>query len=159
MLRGFTTIRDVGGPSFGLKRAINEGIIKGPRIYPSGAAISQTSGHGDFEPMNELPSQMNGPLSFIQRNNFVIVADGVDQVLFRTREQLKLGASQIKIMAGGGLASDFDPLDVKQYTEAEINAAVADWNTYVMVHAYTPNAIKAAINAGVKMYRAWSVSR
>lgn len=82
-----------------------------------------------------------------------IVADGADQVLLRTREQLKLGASQIKLMAGGGVASDFDPLDVMQFTEAEIKAAVdaaTNWGTYVTVHAYTPQAIQSAINAGVK---------
>jgi imidazolonepropionase-like amidohydrolase len=81
------------------------------------------------------------------------VADGAEQVLLRTREQLKQGASQIKLMAGGGVASHFDPLDVAQYTEEELSAAVkaaAAWNTYVTVHAYTPTAIQAAIRAGVK---------
>lgn len=153
LMRGFTTIRDLAGPSFGLKRAIDEGIVNGPRIYPSGAAISQTSGHADYSPLNETPSQPGTPLSFMERNNFGIVANGVDQVLLRVREQLKLGASQIKLMAGGGVASNFDPLDVTQYTEAEIKAAVdaaANWGTYVTVHAYTPRAIQEAIRAGVK---------
>ena len=153
LLRGFTTIRDLGGPSFGLKRAIDEGVLLGPRIYPSGAFISQTSGHGDFRLLNELPREPNAPLSYTERIGAAAIADGVDQVLLRTREQLMRGASQIKLMAGGGVSSSYDPLDVTQYTEAEIRAAVGaaeDWGTYVTVHAYTPRAVQRAIAAGVK---------
>ncbi|HMP94434.1 MAG TPA: amidohydrolase family protein [Phnomibacter sp.] len=105
LLRGFTTIRDVAGPSFGLKRAIDEGLVPGPRIFPSGAGIGQTSGHSDFRSTQDVPMPAGTPLSFVERNNFGIVADGADQVLFRVREQLKLGASHIKLMAGGGVAS------------------------------------------------------
>ena len=153
LLRGFTTIRDLGGPSFGLKRAIDEGVLLGPRIYPSGAFISQTSGHGDFRLLNELPREPNAPLSYTERIGAAAIADGVDQVLLRTREQLMRGASQIKLMAGGGVSSSYDPLDVTQYSEAEIRAAVGaaeDWGTYVTVHAYTPRAVQRAIAAGVK---------
>jgi imidazolonepropionase-like amidohydrolase len=153
LLRGFTTIRDLGGPSFGLKRAIDEGVLLGPRIYPSGAFISQTSGHGDFRLLNELPREPNAPLSYTERVGAAAIADGVDQVLLRTREQLMRGASQIKLMAGGGVSSSYDPLDVTQYSEAEIRAAVGaaeDWGTYVTVHAYTPRAVQRAIAAGVK---------
>lgn len=153
LLRGFTAVRDLGGASFSLKRAIDEGYVKGPRIFPSGATISQTSGHGDFGSPTDVPKDNARPLSYIERSGQTIVADGVEQVLIRTREQLRQGATQIKIMAGGGVSSAYDPLDVAQYTEEEINAAVraaAGWNTYVTVHAYTPIAIQNAIRAGVK---------
>jgi imidazolonepropionase-like amidohydrolase len=153
LLRGFTSVRDLGGSSFSLQRSINEGYIKGPRIFPSGATISQTSGHGDFGSPTDVPKDPSRPLSYIERSGQTIIADGVDQVLIRTREQLRQGATQIKIMAGGGVSSSYDPLDVAQYTEEEINAAVraaAGWNTYVTVHAYTSTAVQAAIRAGVK---------
>jgi imidazolonepropionase-like amidohydrolase len=153
LLRGFTAVRDLGGSSFSLKRAIDEGYVKGPRIFPSGATISQTSGHGDFGAPTDVPKDNSRPLSYIEKSGQTIVADGVDQVLMRTREQLRQGASQIKVMAGGGVSSSYDPLDVAQYTEEELNAAVraaAGWNTYVTVHAYTPTAVQAAIRAGVK---------
>jgi imidazolonepropionase-like amidohydrolase len=153
LLRGFTTVRDLGGASFSLKRSIDEGYIKGPRIFPSGATISQTSGHGDFGGATDVPKDESRPLSYIERTGQTIIADGVDQVLLRTREQLRMGATQIKVMAGGGVSSAYDPLDVAEYTEEEINAAVkaaAGWNTYVTVHAYTPSAVQAAIRAGVK---------
>lgn len=153
LLRGFTAVRDLGGSSFSLKRSIDEGYVKGPRIFPSGATISQTSGHGDFGAPTDVPKDPSRPLSYIEKSGQTIVADGVDQVLIRTREQLRQGATQIKIMAGGGVSSSYDPLDVAQYTEEEINAAVraaAGWNTYVTVHAYTTSAVQAAIKAGVK---------
>jgi imidazolonepropionase-like amidohydrolase len=153
LMRGFTSVRDVGGPTFGLKRAIDEGITTGPRIWPSGATISQTSGHGDFRTVHDVPRAANDPLHFTERMGVTAVADGVTEVLRRTREQLMRGASQIKLMAGGGVVSDFDPLDVTQYTEAEIRAVVEaaeNWGTYVTVHAYTPRAIQRAIHAGIK---------
>ena len=153
LMRGFTSVRDAGGPTFGLKRAIDEGIVDGPRIYPSGAFISQTSGHGDFRLPYEIPRSPSAPLSYAEVVGVAAIADGADQVLLRTREQLMKGASQIKLMAGGGVSSNYDPLDVTQYSEAELRAAVGaaqDWGTYVLVHAYTPNAIQRAITAGVK---------
>ena len=152
LLRGFTSSRDMGGPIFGLKRAIDQGMVPGPRIWPSGAMISQTSGHGDFRMPNDLPSRP-GDYSFAERVNATAIADGVPAVLQRTREQLAMGASQIKVMAGGGVSSLYDPLDVNQYTPAEMRAAVdaaANWGTYVTVHAYTPNAVRQAIEAGVR---------
>ena len=152
LLRGFTTVRDAGGPSFGVKRAIDEGAIAGPRIYPSGAMISQTSGHADFRPLYELPRTPTTSLSRAESFGVGAIADGVDAVLRATREQLMRGASQIKVMAGGGIASGYDPIDVTQYSEAEIQAAVGaatDWGTYVAVHAYTPRAIQRSSAAGV----------
>jgi imidazolonepropionase-like amidohydrolase len=152
LLRGFTTIRDTGGPAFGLKRAIDEGVVLGPRIFPSGAMISQTSGHGDFRSLHELPKRPDD-LAYTDKVGVSAIADGADQVLLRAREQLMRGASQIKIMAGGGVASAYDPLDTVQYTERELRAAVEaaeGWNTYVCAHVYTPRAIQECVRAGVK---------
>ncbi len=153
LARGFTSVRDLGGPTFGLKRAIDEGVVPGPRIWPSGATISQTSGHGDFRTVVDLPRSDAAPPHFTERLGFAAIADGRPEMLRRVREQLMRGASQIKLMAGGGVASDHDPLDVTQFTGDEIRAAVEaaeDWGTYVTVHAYTPDAIGAAIAAGVR---------
>lgn len=153
LLRGFTSTRDMAGPVFELKKAIDRGDVVGPRIWPSGAMISQTSGHGDFRSVKDLPRTASSSLSRGEVLGAGAIADGVDEVLRRTREQLMQGASQIKLAAGGGVASDYDPIDVSQYTEAEFKAAVdaaANWNTYVAVHAYTPTAIQTAIRAGVK---------
>jgi imidazolonepropionase-like amidohydrolase len=153
LMRGFTSARDMGGPIFGLKRAIDEGMIPGPRIWPAGAMLSQTGGHGEFRTINELPWFPGMPLHVSERVGFERIADGPDAVMRAVREQLLLGASQIKLLAGGGVASPFDPLDVTQYTEAEIAAAVtaaANWGTYVTVHAYTPPAMQQAIRSGVK---------
>jgi imidazolonepropionase-like amidohydrolase len=153
LMRGFTTVRDVGGPVFGLKRAIDEGVMIGPRIYPSGAVISQTSGHGDFRFSFELPRMPGGPLSHSEVEGLAAIADSPDEVRLRAREQLRQGASQIKLMAGGGVASPYNPIESTQFTEAEIRAAVeaaANWGTYVTVHAYVPRAIQQAVAAGVK---------
>lgn len=153
LMRGFTTVRDLGGPVFGLKRAIDEGVMIGPRIYPSGAFISQTSGHGDFRFSFEVPRLPGGPLSHSEIEGIAAIADSPDEVRLRTREQLRQGASQIKLMAGGGVASPYNPIESTQYTEPEIRAAVEaadNWGTYVTVHAYTPRAIRQALAAGVK---------
>ncbi|RFC65703.1 twin-arginine translocation signal domain-containing protein [Mesorhizobium denitrificans] len=153
ILRGFTTVRDVGGPSFALKRTIDEGRFPGPRIYPSGAMISQTSGHGDFRMRTELPRTPQTNPSMAEVGGIAEIADGEDEVLRRVREQLLLGASQIKIMGGGGVASAYDPIDALQYTEREMMAAVAaasDWGTYVCVHTYTAPAIQRALACGIK---------
>ena len=153
LMRGFTTVRDMGGPSFGLKRAIDEGIIPGPRIYPSGAIITITGGHGDFREPFELPRLLGAPQSRGEQTGAAMIADSPDEVRVRVREQLLQGASQIKLTAGGGVASPRSPLDVSTFTEAELRAAVEaaeNWGTYVTVHAYTPIAIQRAIAAGVK---------
>jgi imidazolonepropionase-like amidohydrolase len=153
LMQGFTTVRDLGGPVFGLKRAIDEGVTVGPRIYPSGAMISQTSGHGDFRFAFELPRAQGGPLSHSELEGIAAIADSPDEVRMRAREQLRQGASQIKVMAGGGVSSAYNPIESIQFTEPEIRAAVEaaeNWGTYVTVHAYTPAAIRQAIAAGVK---------
>lgn len=153
LLRGFTTIRDMGGPSFGLKRAIDEGLLPGPRIYPSGAVITITSGHGDFRQITDLPRTIGGMLSRVEQIGGSMIADSPDEVRLRVREQLMQGASQIKLTAGGGVASPFSPLDVSTFTEPELRAAVEaaeNWGTFVCTHAYTPAAIRRSIAAGVK---------
>jgi imidazolonepropionase-like amidohydrolase len=153
LMRGFTTVRDLGGPSFGLKRAIDVRIVAGPRIYPSGAMITVTSGHGDFRQLTDLPRTIGGMLTRMERIGGSMVADSPDEVRLRTREQLMQGASQIKLTAGGGVASPFSPLDVSTFTLEELRAAVEaaeNWGTYLAVHAYTPVAIQRAIAAGVK---------
>lgn len=152
LMRGFTTVRDLGGPSFGLKQAIDEGVIDGPRIYPSGAIITVTSGHGDFRTPADLPRNPGGPQSRQEELGAAMVADSPDEVRMRAREQLFQGASQIKLTAGGGVSSPHSPLDVTTFTEPELRAATeaaSNWGTYVTVHAYTPQTIQQAIRAGV----------
>lgn len=153
LLRGFTTVRDMGGAAFSLKQAIDEGVVPGPRIYPSGAMITVTSGHGDFRQMYEIPRVIGGPLTRMEQIGASAVADTPDEVRIRVREQLMQGASQVKLTAGGGVASPHSPLDVSTFTLPELRAAVEaaeNWGTYVAVHAYTPRAIRTALEAGVK---------
>ncbi|PNU06924.1 hypothetical protein A8V01_01390 [Novosphingobium guangzhouense] len=150
--RGFTTVRDTAGAVFGIRDAIEQGIVPGPRCYPSGAAISQTSGHGDFDPVEELPPTMGGDASRYRRLGMTAVANGVPEVLAATRQQLKRGATQIKIMAGGGVTSDFDPIDTLQFTPEELRAivqAATDWGTYACAHVYTAAGVRRCLDAGV----------
>jgi imidazolonepropionase-like amidohydrolase len=153
LMRGFTTVRDMGGPAFGLKRAIDESTVPGPRIYPSGAIITITSGHGDFRQPFEVPRELGATQSRGEQLGAAMIADSPDEVRVRVREQLMLGASQIKLTAGGGVASPHSPLDASTFTEEELRAAVeaaGNWGTYVTVHAYTPESIRRSIAAGVK---------
>src|SRR5262249_13660828 len=154
LMRGFTSVRDMGGPAFALKRAIDEDVLPGPRIYPSGAVITISAGHGDFRQLSDLPRTTVGTLSRVEQLGASAVADSPDEVRKRAREQLMQGASQIKLTAGGGVASPFSPLEVTTFTEAELRAAVeaaTDWGTYVATHAYTVSAIQRSIAAGVKV--------
>ncbi|RWP36715.1 amidohydrolase family protein [Mesorhizobium sp.] len=153
LMRGFTTVRDVGGPAFGLKRAIDQGIIAGPRIYPSGAMITVTSGHGDFRQLSDLPRTIGGLFTPMERNGGSIVVDSPDEVRLRAREQFMQGAALLKLTAGGGVSSPHSPLDVTTFTEPELRAAVEiaeNWGTYVAAHAFTSDAIRKAVAAGVK---------
>jgi imidazolonepropionase-like amidohydrolase len=153
LLRGFTTIRDLGGPVFALKQAIDEGLVPGPRIYPSGAMITSTGGHADLRPLSELPRNLGAPFSSLRQAEGSAVADGADEVRLRVREQLMQGASQIKVVGGGGVSSPRSPLDTTTFSEPELRAAVeaaAGWNTFVTVHAYAPSTIQRAIAAGAK---------
>ncbi len=153
LMRGFTAVRDVGGPVFGIKRSVDQQKTTGPRIYPSGAMVSQTSGHGDFRMPQDRSRRFGGSMTVGELMGVGFIADGRDEVLTATRENLRAGASQIKVMAGGGAASAYDPLDVSQYTLDELKAAVdaaSDWGTYVTVHAYTAKAVRRAVEAGVQ---------
>ena len=153
LMRGFTSVRDLGGPAFGLKMAIDRGVMPGPRIWPSGAMISQTGGHGDFRMLSDLPATP-GVLSYPERMGMSAIVDSPDEVRKRTREQLLQGASQIKLTVSGGVSSPYGPIDTFQLSVDEIRAAVeaaANWGTYVTVHAYTPEAIRNAIEAGAKV--------
>ncbi|MCP4408267.1 MAG: amidohydrolase family protein [Gammaproteobacteria bacterium] len=149
---GWTTVRDTGGPSYGIKKAIDEGLVPGPRIYPSGMMISQTSGHGDFRRYADSHPNSTSELPFWNKY-FAHIADGLPEVRRAVREELRKGAVHIKLMAGGGVTSLFDPLHTTQYSLEEMQAAVEaaeDWGTYVMVHAYTDRAVSRAVEAGVK---------
>jgi len=153
LMRGFTTVRDMGGDTAPVKSLIDRGTFEGPRIFPSQAMISQTSGHADFAFAYDVPAVFGGNVARTDDIHFTRVADGVPHVLTAVREQLRQGASQIKLTVGGGVASMYDSLGSLQYTSAEIEAAVdaaSDYGTYVATHVYTPAGIRRAIEAGVK---------
>jgi imidazolonepropionase-like amidohydrolase len=148
--RGFTTVRDAGGLDYGLAQALERGLIRGPRVFYAGRTLSQTGGHGDFETGHDVP---NLCACTIRSSYFSHVADGVDAVRKAAREELRRGASQIKIMASGGVASPSDPVWNLQYSLDEMRAAVEEargWRTYAMAHAYTPEAVSRAVEAGVR---------
>ena len=149
---GFTTIRDAGGTHPDMATAINSGTIYGPRLFPSGAVVTQTAGHGDFRSPHDPHPTLVGGSPYINHGKSVI-ADGVDQTLMAVRENLKAGATQIKIMGGGGVMSAFDPIHSLQPSPAEIRAAVqaaSDWGTYILAHAYTSEAVRRLVENGVK---------
>lgn len=152
LLRGFTTVRDMAGPVFKAKAAIDSGKADGPRIYPSGTMICQTSGHCDFSPPEALPRSMGGPLTTPEQIRFSSIVDGRPQVLTAVRFNLRNGATQIKLATSGGGESQMDPLYVAEFTSDEIKAAVeaaSDFGTYVSVHSYTPKSVRRSIDAGV----------
>lgn len=149
---GFTTIRDAGGTHPDLANAFNAGSLYGPRVFPSGAIVSQTAGHGDWRQRHEANPAHTGTRPYTYGDSSIL-ADGVDATLVAVRENLKNGATQIKIMGGGGVMSDYDPIHSLQPSPAEIRAAVqaaGDWGTYVLAHAYTSEAIRRLVENGVK---------
>lgn len=150
LLRGFTTVRDLGGPVFTFKQAVDGGLIPGPRIYPSGTMITTSGGHGDLRLPTEIPRDA-GKLSTGELIGASAIVDSVGDLRMRMREQLLQGASQIKIVGSGGVSSPRSPLDMTTFSEEELRAAVEvaqDWNTYIAVHAYTPRAVRRALAAG-----------
>jgi imidazolonepropionase-like amidohydrolase len=155
LMRGVTTVRDPGGDSLGLKRAIDQGLVPGPRIETAGPVVGPTNGHGD----DRLPYTGHPRFDWVgmtpdRRLNWSYMADGPAEVLAASREVLRQGASFIKIMAGGGVGSELDPIDSKQMTPEEMRAAVqaaSDWNTYVGAHAYNSESVRRCIDAGVKV--------
>jgi imidazolonepropionase-like amidohydrolase len=147
---GFTTVRDAGGLEPTWARMVERGVIRGPRILPSGSFISQTGGHGDFREAHEAIHGGPSIPGLVAMNEIV---DGVDAVRRAAREQLRRGATQIKLFASGGLASPTDPLESLQFSVEEIAAAVEvarDWGTYVLTHSHTSPAIERSIDAGVR---------
>ncbi|HYF61153.1 MAG TPA: amidohydrolase family protein [Burkholderiaceae bacterium] len=150
LARGFTTVRDASGADHGLVEAVERGHFRGPRLFIAGQAISQTGGHGDVR-----PSGVRGPMfcSCAGLGMLASIADGVPEVRRAAREQLRTGAHQIKVMAGGGVSSPTDPIDGTQYSVDELRAIVEEAeaaNTYVMAHAYSPRAIERAMQAGIR---------
>lgn len=154
LMRGFTTVRDLGGPSHGLKKAIDNGILPGPRILPTGAFLSQSSGHGDFDSrLFYLSGHYTGQIDIAYIRGWTIIADGVPEVQKATREILRAGASQIKIMGSGSITGAHDPLDVTEFTIEELDAIVKEaekWGTYATIHAYSSESIMNALEAGVQ---------
>ncbi len=150
--RGFTTVRDAGGADGGLAEAVEEGLVRGPRIFPSGRALSQTGGHGDLRPRTR-PVSVVACACCEGGAGLARIADGVSECRRAARDELRKGATQIKIMASGGVASPYDPVWNLQYSEEEVRAIVEEaraWRTYVMAHAYTPEAIRRSIDFGVR---------
>lgn len=148
--QGFTTARDAGGNILGLAKAINNGLLMGPRLFPSGGFLSQTGGHADTGSFNDEIGAID-PLEF---HGFGYITDGVPEVQKAARMNLRAGATQIKIMAGGGVASEFDPIHMTQFSVEEMRAAVEvakDYGTYVMAHAYHDRSVNRCIDAGVKV--------
>jgi imidazolonepropionase-like amidohydrolase len=148
--RGFTTVRDTGGADWGIQRAVESGLFAGPRLFVSGRSIGPTGGHNDSRRRTDTENgcACNNALRFT-----AAVADGADEVRRVVREQLRQGANQIKIMVSGGVSSPYDPLDSLQFSLQEIEAAVEEataFGRYVLAHAYTPEAITRAANAGVR---------
>jgi imidazolonepropionase-like amidohydrolase len=148
--RGFTTVRDAGGADAGIAEAVAEGLVPGPRVFPSGQALSQTGGHGDARPRTR---SVESCACCEYGAGISRIADGVDACRRAARDELRKGATQLKIMASGGVASPYDPVTNIQYSNEEMRAIVEEaqsWHTYVMAHAYTPAAIRRAVDNGVR---------
>ena len=152
LYRGFTTVRDTAGPMFDIARATDEGLIDGPRVFPSGPALSITAGHQDFRLTRDVPQTRDNLHSF-ETSDMFYITDGVPDVLKRVRENLMQGATQIKLMAGGGVTSAYDPIHTIQFTNEEFRAAVEAteaWGTYVTTHAINNEAVVHSIENGAK---------
>jgi imidazolonepropionase-like amidohydrolase len=150
LMRGFTTVRDAGGADGGLAEAIAAGLVKGPRLFPSGLALSQTGGHGDLRPRTR---SVTSCACCEYGAGLARIADGVAECRRAARDELRKGATQLKIMASGGVASPHDPIWNLQYSAEEMRAIVEEaraWHTYVLAHAYTPEAIRRSIDCGVR---------
>ena len=148
--QGFTTARDIGCNVLGIAKAVNNGFVPGPRIYPSGGFLSQTGGHADTGSFNDVPGRVDD----LERHGFGYIVDGKTEVRRAARQNLRSGATQLKLMAGGGVASEFDPLHSTQFSVEEFEAAVEvakDYGTYVSVHAYHDRSVNRAIDAGVRV--------
>jgi imidazolonepropionase-like amidohydrolase len=154
LMRGFTSMRDVGGTVFGVKQAIDEGYFPGPRLYASGPAISMTAGHGDYRTSITYPRQLGGSShSELEILGITTFADGVPEILSAARMHMRSGAAFLKLYVGGAVSGLYDPLDIVEYSFEEVKAAADEakrWNTYLAVHTYTDDATQIAIKAGAK---------
>lgn len=153
LMRGFTSVRDVGGNPFATKKMIDAGELIGPRILPSGPPIGQTGGHFDYRPYQSVPTNPGDSQWYWYATGLMAMADGVPDVIKRSREVMRMGATQLKISGGGGVSSVYDPLDVSQYTFEELKAFVEvaeTYNTYVASHLFSDAAVQTAIKAGIK---------
>jgi imidazolonepropionase-like amidohydrolase len=147
LMRGFTTVRDLGGADHGLVRSLDEGLIEGPRLVICGKALSQTGGHGDSRSRSDDRAAFSARVGSISR-----LADGVDGVRTAAREEIKAGARFVKIMANGGVASPNDPIHALGYSRDEIRAIVEEAENaglYAAAHLYTDEAIARAVDCGV----------
>ena len=148
--QGFTTARDAGCNILGIAKAVNNGVLPGPRLFPSGAFISQTGGHADLGVFSDQPLEKDA----LERAETMYIVDGVAEARRAARSNFRRGATQIKIMAGGGVSSEFDPLHMTQLSLEEMKAIVGvaeDYGTYVMAHAYHDRSVNRAIDAGVRV--------
>jgi imidazolonepropionase-like amidohydrolase len=148
LMQGFTTVRDAGGADYGFREAVASGLYPGPRLLVSGRVISQTGGHGDKRRRAETVEPIDACLGMVG-----VIADGPDEVRKAAREQLRRDVDQIKLMASGGAMSPSDELDTTQYTVEEMRAAVEEARAvgkYVLAHAYSGAAVRAAVAAGVR---------
>ena len=148
--RGFTTVRDTGGADWGIREAVAQGLVPGPRLFIAGRAIGPTGGHSDARRRTDGGGgcRCANAMAFCME-----IADGADEVRRATREQIRQGADQVKIMVSGGVASPYDPLDSRQFSLDEIRAAVEEseaFGRYTQAHAYTPEAIQRAVSRGVR---------
>ena len=154
LMRGITSARDLGGPSYHLKKLIKEGVLIGPRLTGAGTVISQTSGHGDFRDYNTKHPVLSGqgPQHWYERY-VSLIADGEDDVRRAARETLRNQANFLKLYTSGGITSEFDPLHMVQYSPAEVRTAVEvaeQWQTYVVTHTFNDEGVKMSVEAGVK---------
>ena len=151
LLRGFTSVRDAAGADFGLQQAVSSGLFEGPRLFIAGFPVSQTGGHADQRPKGYRLREMFCACAGLGLVG--AIADGVGEVRRAVREQVRNGANQIKIMAGGGISSPSDPLEGTQFSVEELRAACEEAeaaNLYTMAHAYSPRAVTRAVQAGVR---------
>ena len=153
LMRGFTTVRDAGGASIGIQRAIDDGWFPGPRIFSSGAFITQTSGHLDMRDRTNPHKHAGGQHSHAQAIGHFAAVDGKAEMLAAARQQFRDGATQLKLATNGGISAVYSPLDLDQFTDDELDAAAQTakaFGSYFMVHAYYDNAVSRAIDFGAK---------
>jgi imidazolonepropionase-like amidohydrolase len=153
LMRGFTSVRDAGGASIGVQRAIDDGWFKGPRVFSSGAFITQTSGHLDMRDRTNPHRHVGGEHSHAEQIGHFVAIDGEAQMLAAARQNFRAGATQLKLATNGGISATYSPLDIDQFTDSELGAAafVAEsFGSYFMVHAYYDKAVSRSIDFGAK---------